>query len=130
MVISRDSYIAKYIPKSKTREYHEVEKYNSSQLYQARIIRMLLQMAVVKLTKKQKLDELAARLTIDLKKKVSLQELLDLCIELAFENYDQVAEALRGEKETLTAEKIKAIRAIAVSFEEDSKGSINEDVYS
>jgi exopolyphosphatase/pppGpp-phosphohydrolase len=90
----------------------------------------LIPMAVVKLTKKQKLDELAARLTINLKRKVSLQELLDLCIELASENHDRVAEALREEKETLTTEKVKAIRALAVSFKEDSKGSIDEDVYS
>ena len=87
-------------------------------------------MAVVKLTKKQKLDELAARLTIDLKKKVSLQELLDLCIELASEDYERVVEALREEKETLTAEKVKAIRALAVNFKEDSKGSVDEDLYS
>ena len=87
-------------------------------------------MAIAKLTKKQKLDELAARLTIDLKKKVSLQELIDLCIELAWDDYDRVIEALRVKKETLTTEKVKAISALAVSFEEDSKGAIDEDLYS
>ncbi|HME53587.1 MAG TPA: hypothetical protein VKM55_15280 [Candidatus Lokiarchaeia archaeon] len=89
----------------------------------------LIPKVMVKFTKTQKLKDLAARLAIDLNKKVPLQELLDICIELALENYHQVADALREEETTLTSEKIKAIRALAVCFEENSKGTIDDDVY-
>ena len=90
---------------------------------------MVNRMAVVKLTKKQQLDELAARLTIDLKKKVSLQDLLDFCVELATEEYDRVVASFRGDHACLSPEKVKAIRALATSFEEHAKGSIDEDLY-
>lgn len=91
--------------------------------------KQVLIMAVVKLTKKQQLDELAARLTIDLKKKVTLQDLLDLCVEIASEEYDRLLAAFLGDEERLTPEKVAAIRAMATSFEEHTTGSVDGDLY-
>ncbi len=86
--------------------------------------------AVVKMTKKGLLDELSARLTLDLKKKIPQQELLDLCVTFASENYDAIVNLLQDEDSGLTKEKIKAIRALAADFDENTRGSIDADVYS
>jgi hypothetical protein len=86
-------------------------------------------MAVVKLTKKEQLDALTAKLTLDLKRKVTQQEILDLCIEYATDNYEEIAEKLSPGKFQLTKKKVKAIKALALDFEEYRTESIDKDLY-
>jgi hypothetical protein len=86
-------------------------------------------MAVVKLTKKDQLDALAAKLTLDLKRKVTQQEILDLCIEYAIDNYEDIAEKLSPGKFDLTKKKVNAIKNLALDFEELRSESIDDDIY-
>lgn len=65
-------------------------------------------MSVVKLKNKELLDQLQAQLTLKIGKKPSLQDILDICIQLGFENTDIVVERL-SEVPVLTDEKIKRI---------------------
>ena len=87
-------------------------------------------MAVVKLMKKELLDELSAKLTLDLRKKIPQQDLLDLCVTFASDHYDAIVDILQGDEARLSKEKIKAIRALSVEFDEDTHGSIDADLYS
>ena len=65
-------------------------------------------MSVLKLKNKELLDQLQAQLTLKIGKKPSLQDILDICIQLGFENTDIVLERL-SEVPVLTDEKIKRI---------------------
>ena len=47
-------------------------------------------MAVVKITKKEKLDTLLAKITLRLGKKPTQQEVLDLCVELGEEHFEEL----------------------------------------
>ena len=51
-------------------------------------------MAVIKLTKKDELDELVARLTLQTGKKPTQQDVLDAAVELADEHFDELKEKL------------------------------------
>jgi hypothetical protein len=48
-------------------------------------------LSVVKLKNKDLLDQLLAKLTLKLGSKPSLQDILDLCIQMTFENTDELA---------------------------------------
>lgn len=65
-------------------------------------------MSVVKLKNKELLDQLQAQLTLKLGQKPSLQDILDICIQLGYENTDILAERLT-EVPILTDEKIQNI---------------------
>lgn len=65
-------------------------------------------MSVVKLKNKELLDQLQAQLTLKIGQKPSLQDILDICIQLGFENTDIVVERL-SEVPALTDEKIQRI---------------------
>jgi hypothetical protein len=67
-------------------------------------------MSVVKLKNKDLLDQLQAQLTLKLGSKPSLQDILDLCIQMGFENTDELAERLQ-EVPILSDEKIQRIIA-------------------
>lgn len=47
-------------------------------------------MVVVKLSKKEKLDELVAKVTLQVGHKPTQQELLDACVELGGEHFDEL----------------------------------------
>lgn len=47
-------------------------------------------MAVIKITNKQAIDELQAKLILRLGRKVTQQETIDLCIEYATANFEQI----------------------------------------
>ncbi len=54
-------------------------------------------MTVVKLSKKDKLDQLVAKITIETGQKPTIQEIVDLCIELGEEHFDElIARATAG----------------------------------
>ena len=65
-------------------------------------------MSVVKLKNKELLDQLQAQLTLKLGQKPSLQDILDVCIQLGYENTNILAERLT-EIPILTDEKIQRI---------------------
>ena len=47
-------------------------------------------MSIVKITKKKKLDTLLAKITLRLGKKPTQQEVLDICVELGEEHFDEL----------------------------------------
>lgn len=51
-------------------------------------------MAVVKITKKEKLDALLARITLRLGRRPAQQEVLDLCVELGEEHFEDLLNRL------------------------------------
>ena len=51
-------------------------------------------MAVVKITKKEKLDALLARITLRLDRRPAQQEVLDLCVELGEEHFEDLLNRL------------------------------------
>lgn len=51
-------------------------------------------MSIVKTTKKSELEELVAKLTLRLGKKPAQQEVLDLCVILGSENFEEIAQRL------------------------------------
>ena len=65
-------------------------------------------MSVVKLKNKELLEQLQAQLTLKLGQKPSLQDILDICIQLGYENTDVLAERLI-DVPILTDEKIQNI---------------------
>ena len=68
--------------------------------------------SIVKITKKEKLDTLLAKITLRLGKKPTQQEVLDLCVELGEEYFEELVKKLNpGLK--LDDEKIKKIRAMS-----------------
>jgi uncharacterized protein (DUF1778 family) len=71
-------------------------------------------MANVKLNRKDLLDELQAKLVLDLRLKISQQELLDKCIEFAVANITQFITQMVSQP-ILTKEKIEKILSHAIS---------------
>ncbi|MGV9173151.1 MAG: hypothetical protein ACOC44_06735 [Promethearchaeia archaeon] len=63
-------------------------------------------MAVVKLNKKKTLEELQARLTMRLGRKITQQETLDYCVLLASQNFDNLVQ-ISDKAPILTAEKVE-----------------------
>ncbi len=65
-------------------------------------------MSIVKITKKEKLDTLLAKITLRLGKRPTQQEVLDWCVELGAEHFEELLEKLNpGPK--LDDEKINRI---------------------
>lgn len=68
-------------------------------------------MSIVKLTKKEKLDTLLAKITLRLGRKPTQQEVLDLCLELGEDHFEELMEKINpGPK--LDDEKIQRITSI------------------
>ena len=66
-------------------------------------------MAVVKLKKKENLDELIAKITLRLGKKPTQQDILDLCVTLGQEHFEElIIKLTNGPK--LNDDKIKKIK--------------------
>lgn len=51
-------------------------------------------MSIVKLTKKEKLDTLLAKVTLRLGRKPTQQEVLDLCLELGEDHFEELMEKI------------------------------------
>lgn len=69
-------------------------------------------MTVVKISKKEKLDELLAKLTLRLGKKPTQQQVLDLCVELGIEHFELLIAKI-STVPILDDEKIKKIKSIS-----------------
>ena len=67
-------------------------------------------MAVVKISNKELLEQLQAKITLKIGKKPTQQELLDLCIHLGLENIDILISRLNSPP-ILDADKVKRILA-------------------
>jgi hypothetical protein len=65
-------------------------------------------MAVVKITNKQLLNDLQAKLTLQLGRKVSQQEIIDLCVNYASQNFDTIVK-FASNRPQLTPEKAHEI---------------------
>ncbi|MHA1380450.1 MAG: hypothetical protein ACTSRG_18960 [Candidatus Helarchaeota archaeon] len=95
-------------------------------------------MAVVKISKKEKLDELVAKLTLRLGKRPTQQQVLDLCVELGIEHFELLL-AKMTTLPILNDEKIKKIKNISseladvpwiIPTKDDFAGKNDSDVYS
>ena len=51
-------------------------------------------MSIVKITNKRQLDELLAKLTMRMGRKPTQQEVLDLCVTIGSENFEEIAQRL------------------------------------
>ena len=68
-------------------------------------------MSIVKLTKKEKLDTLLAKITLRLGRKPTQQEVLDLCLELGEDHFEELMDKINpGPK--LDNDKIQRINNI------------------
>ena len=85
-------------------------------------------MAVVKLHNKNKLDKLIAKLILRLGRKVSQQDVIDSCIDIASLHISEL-EARFTEKSPLSQSQIQKILGMADDFEYTTKGSIDQDIY-
>ena len=65
-------------------------------------------MAVIKIADKKALDELNARLILQLGRKITLQETVDLCVQYASENFEDIV-ALASSVPQLTEGMVKKI---------------------
>lgn len=92
-------------------------------------------MSVVKLKNKELLDQLQAQLTLKIGQKPSLQDILDICIQLGFENTDVLAQRL-SDIPVLTDEKINDIISrkkkrinVPYDLESDLLSEDDQDIY-
>ncbi len=85
-------------------------------------------MAVVKLRDKNKLDKLIAKLILRLGRKVSQQDVIDTCIDIASLHISELEERF-SEKSPLSQTQLEEILGMAENFEYSTKGSIDEDIY-
>ncbi len=85
-------------------------------------------MAVVKLRDKNKLDRLIAKLILRLGRKVSQQDVIDTCIDIASDHMVELEERFT-EKLPLNQNQLNEILGMAENFEYSTKGSIDEDIY-
>jgi hypothetical protein len=85
-------------------------------------------MAVVKLTKKEDLDQLIATLVLRIGKKITQQDVLDACVNLGITHMEEL-EAYFGNKPNISKKRLDALLNSGENFDYDSKGSIDEDLY-
>ncbi len=85
-------------------------------------------MAVVKIKEKKELDELVAKLTLRLGKKISQQDVLDACIKLSTIHITEL-ETYFSPVSKISNERVKEILDMAEDFEYSSKGDIDTDLY-
>ncbi len=74
-------------------------------------------MAVIKISDKQSIDELQAKLILRLGRKISQQETLDLCIHYAAEHFEEIA-AKASETPMLSPKKAEEIIARIEKFKD------------
>jgi 2-polyprenyl-3-methyl-5-hydroxy-6-metoxy-1,4-benzoquinol methylase len=84
--------------------------------------------SVVKLPNKEKLDKLAAKLTLRLGVKVTQQDLLEKCIELSDVHIEEL-ETYFSDKLNLTSDRVREIEETADEFDFDMSKSIDDVLY-
>ena len=85
-------------------------------------------MAVVKIKDKKQLDQLVAKLTLRLGKKIPQQDVLDVCIKLSTNHIDELADYFSPVPK-ISKERVIQILNMAEDFEESTKGDIDADLY-
>ncbi|MHA1798946.1 MAG: hypothetical protein ACTSVY_10925 [Candidatus Helarchaeota archaeon] len=93
-------------------------------------------MSVIKISNKKLIDELQARLILQLGRKITQQETIDLCIEYAIRNFDDIL-LIASSTPQLTPKKAKKIikefeKYKGTTYDEDAKfvSPNDEDIYS
>ncbi|MHA1799264.1 MAG: hypothetical protein ACTSVY_12535 [Candidatus Helarchaeota archaeon] len=85
-------------------------------------------MSVVKLKNKDELDRLVARITLNLGKKVTQQDVLNACIKLSTRHIDEL-ETYFLKNQRITKERVQEILDMADDFDYDTSKSIDQDLY-
>lgn len=85
-------------------------------------------MSIVKLKEKEELDQLVAKITIKLGKKITQQEILDAIIKFSSNNIDQLLYFFKDNHQ-LTEKRVTEILLDVTDEEYETKGSIDEDIY-
>ena len=85
-------------------------------------------MSVVKLKNKDELDKLVARITLNLGKKVTQQDVLNACIKLSTRHIDEL-ETYFLKNQRITKERVQEILDMADDFDYDTSKSIDQDLY-
>ncbi len=85
-------------------------------------------MHVVKLPSRENLDQIIAKLTLRLGRKVSQQEVLNACLKISSNHLDEL-EQYFSNRPQLTKKQVEEILKLPENFDYISKGSIDEDLY-
>ncbi len=85
-------------------------------------------MHVVKLPNRENLDQIIAKLTLRLGRKVSQQEILNACLKISSNHLDEL-EQYFSNRPQLTKKQVEEILKLPENFDYISKGSIDEDLY-
>jgi len=85
-------------------------------------------MHVVKLPNRENLDQIIAKLTLRLGRKVSQQEVLNACLKISSNHLDEL-EQYFSNRPQLTKKQVEEILKLPENFDYISKGSIDEDLY-
>lgn len=85
-------------------------------------------MHVVKLPNRENLDQIIAKLTLRLGRKVSQQEVLNACLKISSNHLDEL-EQYFSNRPQLTIKQVEEILKLPENFDYISKGSIDEDLY-
>ncbi len=85
-------------------------------------------MHVVKLPNRENLDQIIAKLTLRLGRKVSQQEVLNACLKISSNHLDEL-EQYFSNRPQLTKKQAEEILKLPENFDYISKGSIDEDLY-
>jgi hypothetical protein len=83
-------------------------------------------MSVVKITKKEKLDTLMAKITLRMGRRPTQQEVLDLCVELGIEHFEELMKKLNIGP-ILDEDKINRIAAMSKELIEVPWEPLTED---
>ncbi len=85
-------------------------------------------MHVVKLPNRENLDQIIAKLTLRLGRKVSQQEVLNACLKISSNHLDELEQYFSNRLQ-LTKKQVEEILKLPENFDYISKGSIDEDLY-
>lgn len=85
-------------------------------------------MSVVKISKKRELERLVAKLRLRLDRKVTQQEILDLCVELGEKNFEEIVRRLQ-EVPLLDDDKMKKILEAGNCLAEAPWQPLNQETF-
>ncbi|OLS25495.1 MAG: hypothetical protein HeimC3_14840 [Candidatus Heimdallarchaeota archaeon LC_3] len=85
-------------------------------------------MSIVKLTKKEDLDQLVAKITLKIGKKITQQEILDVIIKFSAKNIDDLVNFLQNNHQ-ISEKRVKEILTLVTDENYETKGTIDEDIY-
>jgi len=97
---------------------------------------IVIKMSVIKISDKKLIDKLQARLILQLGRKITQQETIDLCIEYAIENFEDIL-LIASSTPQLTPKKAEKIikkfeKYKGTTYDEEAKflSSEDNDIYS